>query len=252
MRRYAMACTALVAVGSLVALVDCGSTATGTSPDTCNPCVDGGTSSGIAPQGSGHDTNPDGVPYPNPAGGYGRNARAGKVPGSIIQNFKFLGYTNPADQSQGLQTISLADYYDPCQKRHKLLHLTVAAIWCGPCNVETAALVADKAGLASDSIMILQALDDGPTQGMGATTKDLQNWISIHHATFPEMLDPGLHNLNGFFNAAAIPWNADVDVRTMELLTSGVGEEDPTTDFASPLAEVSAAPGYPIPAGLCP
>jgi hypothetical protein len=60
------------------------------------------------------------------------------------------------------------------------------------------------------------------------------------------MLDPGLHNLGGFFDQNAIPWNADIDVRTMEILTSAVGAEDPMTDFAVPLAMVVAKPNYPV------
>ena len=42
------------------------------------------------------------------------------------------------------------------------------------------------------------------------------------------MLDPGVKNLGVFFDAAAIPWNADLDARTMEILQDGVGYEDPT------------------------
>jgi hypothetical protein len=215
---------------------------------SCNPCDDAGTS-GIASPTSGHNANPDGVAYPSPAGGYGRNARAGAAPGNVIQNFKFLGFTNPMDPNNaqaGLQTISLADYYDPCQKRHKLLHLTVAAVWCQPCNMETDAIVADKAQLDSQGIVVLQALDDGPTMGIPATLANLDYWINIHRPTFPEMLDPGLHNLGGFFDQNAIPWNADIDVRTMEILTSAVGAEDPMTDLAVPLAMATAKPNYPV------
>jgi hypothetical protein len=211
----------------------------------CNPCDDGGTT-GIASPSSGHNANPDGVAYPMPAGGYGRNARSGNTAGSVIQNFKFLGYPDPTNTSGGLQTISLADYYDPCQKRYKLLHITVAGVWCGPCNMETDAIVAAKSQLDSEKIVVVQALDDGPMEGTNATVTDLTNWINDHRSTFPEMLDPGLHNLGGFFQANAIPWNADIDVRTMEILASGVGEEDPTTDFASPLALAAAPAKYPV------
>jgi hypothetical protein len=37
------------------------------------------------------------------------------------------------------------------------------------------------------------------------------------------VLDPGNNNLGVFFDAAAIPWNANIDVRTMEILSAGVG-----------------------------
>ncbi len=251
MRAYAITSTALL---GLVSGIACGSsTDAPKAGSSCNPtCADGGTPSGVAPPTSGHNVNPDGVAYPVPAGGYGHSPRSGNIRGNVIQNFKFLGYPDPTNTSSGLQTISLADYYDPCQKRYKLLHLTVAGVWCTPCNMETDAIVAAKSQLASENIIVLQALDDGPVMGTPAGVRDLNNWLNLHHPTFPEMLDPGLYNLGGFFNASAIPWNADIDVRTMEILTSSVGEEDPTTDFIAPLALVtpsgtSGQPGYSIP-----
>jgi hypothetical protein len=198
----------------------------------------------------GHDTNPDGVPYPDPAGGYGRTARSGNTPGSVIQNFKFLGYpTLPGDGTypSSPTTISMADYYDPCNKRYKLIHMSVASVWCVPCNEETDAIVAAKSQLDSEQVVVLQALDEGPTQGTGATLGDLQQWIVSHKSNFPEMLDPELQNLAGFFNAAAIPWNADLDPRTMEILDSTEGWSGDVSSEIS-LSVVPAQPSYPIPA----
>jgi hypothetical protein len=40
---------------------------------------------------------------------------------------------------------------------------------------------------------------------------------------FTMMLDPDVKNLGQFFDAAAIPWNANIDARSMEILTAGVG-----------------------------
>jgi hypothetical protein len=200
---------------------------------------------------NGHDANPDGVPYPSPAGGYGHSARVGSNPGNVMQNFKFLGYVNGA-QSGGLQTISLADYYDPCNKRYKLLHITVAAVWCVPCNMETDALVASKSQLDAEKVLVLQALDDGPIMGRPATTTDLNYWVTNHSVNFTEMLDPGLQNFGGFFDAAAIPWNADLDVRTMEILDAAVGfTGDVTTELGPALQSVAQKPGYTV-AVSCP
>src|SRR5580704_5293256 len=145
----------------------CGGSSAGANSQAqaCHPC----TSPDAAPATTaGHDTNTEGVPYPAPQGGYGRTARRGNTPGSIIENFKFLGYPN-ADKSQGLQTIALADYYDPCNKRLKVLHLSVAGVWCVPCNEESSALVAAKTMLDTEHVVLLQALDDGPTMGVPAT-----------------------------------------------------------------------------------
>jgi hypothetical protein len=211
----------------------------------CDPCDQGG--SGSATTTSNQDVNPDGIAYPTPANGYGHVARVGATPGSVIQNFKFSGYVD-ADIANGVQTIALADYYDPCVKRYKLLHISVAGVWCVPCNEETDAIVADKATLDADGVVLIQALSDGPVEGTGATLTDLQMWIKSHDSNFTEMLDPNLANLGGFFDASEIPWNADVDPRTMEILDEGTGfSGDLNADLVTPLAQVNAAAKYPVP-----
>lgn len=233
-----------LSLASAFALVLVGATGIGCGGSTAGAGADGG------PQLTGHDTNPDGVPYPTPPGGYGRTPRSGGTPGSVMQNFKFLGYPD-ADESKGLQTVGLADFYDPCNKRFKILHVTVAAAWCEPCNQETDAIVAARADLASRGVAVLQALDDGPVQGQPATVSDLDFWISDHKSNFTEVLDPGLQNFSGFFDAAAIPWNADLDVRTMEILDASVGwSGDVDTELQPALGALPGAPSYPLPAGL--
>jgi hypothetical protein len=192
--------------------------------------------------------NPDGVPYPSPPDGYGHNARTGSAPGSVIQNFSFQGYPN-GDTSNGLQTVSLADYYDPCGKRLKLLHITVAAVWCVPCNEETVAVVAAKSTLTSEQVVVVQALGDGPTMGTAATTTDLDNWTSRYMSNFTEVLDPGYAKFGAFFNTASVPWNCDIDPRTMEILRASTGwPGDIDTELQPALALVGSQPGYPIPA----
>jgi hypothetical protein len=83
---------------------------------------------------------------------------------------------------------------------------------------------------------------------------DLNYWIQDHSSNFTEMLDPGLANLGGFFNAAAIPWNSDIDVRTMEMLDSSEGwAGDVQTEVAPALTALPSTPSYPIPASAnCP
>jgi hypothetical protein len=204
------------------------------------------TSDAAAAVVSTGNVNPDGVAYPTPAGGYGHAARKGKTPGSVIQDFKFLGYPN-ADVTAALKTISLGDYYDPCNKRLKLLHLSVAAVWCTPCNEETQALVAAKSELDAEGVVLVQALSDGPTMNKGATQSDLNYWIGLNHSNFTEMLDPGLTNLGTFFDAAAVPWNADIDPRTMEIIDEGTGwAQTVDTELAPGLAAVADAPDYPL------
>src|SRR5262252_5265774 len=73
----------------------------------------GGASDDSGVTASGGDSNPEGIPYPQPSGGYGRSSRSGGTPGNVMQNFKFLGYREGLVAQQP-ERISLADYYDPC------------------------------------------------------------------------------------------------------------------------------------------
>lgn len=233
-------------VGASLALVGAAACSSSTpAGPTCNPCTDAGTQVTIM----GRDTNPDGLSYPKPASGtYGHNARSGNTPGNVIANLSFLGYPG-GDSSKGLQVVSLADYYDPCGKRLKLLHLSVAGVWCNPCNQETAAVVADEASLKSQGVVVLQALSDGSNEGVGATQQDLLYWVGRYRPSFTDVLDPGPTQFAGFFRASAIPWNADVDPRTMELIDQGTGW-DATAGVMGAiqpgLDAVAAPPLYPI------
>jgi len=65
------------------------------------------------------------------------------------------------------------------------------------------------------------------------------------------MLDPGLTNpdLGGFFQASAIPWNCDLDPRTMEIIDESTGwAGDVDTELEPGLTSLPVVPGYPIPA----
>lgn len=228
-----------VAALALAAAAGCSSSGKATGP-ACDPCEGGAA--------QGPSTNPDGLAYPNPTGGYGHTPRSGSTPGNVIANLHFLGYVN-GDVSKGLQTISLADYYDPCQKRLKLLHLSVAGVWCAPCNQETQAMVGAASYLQQNGVVVLQALSDGATEGVGATQSDLTYWADHYKMPFTVMLDPGPTQFGGYFNAAAIPWNADVDPRTMELVDAATGwAGDVNGELATGLAAVAARPLYTIPA----
>ena len=59
--------------------------------------------------------------------------------------------------------------------------------------------------------------------GQSASQNDLDNWIKEWHTNYTQVLDPGNHNFAEFFDAEAMPWNANIDARTMEVLTAGTG-----------------------------
>jgi hypothetical protein len=233
------------AVLSLLAALALGcSSAEKASGPSCNPC-EGGTAAAPA-------KNPDGIDYPNPASGYGTKKRVGTTPGSVIANLHFLGYPN-GDSSKGLQPVQLADYYDPCGKRLKVLHLSVAGVWCVPCNDETAAVVAAESTLKSEQVVVLQALSDGSMEGQPAMLMDLNYWVETRYKmTYTVVLDPGPTQFATYFIAAKIPWNADVDPRTMEIVTSDTGWNGDLTSTLQPgIDAMNAPPLYTVPASAC-
>jgi hypothetical protein len=184
-----------------------------------------------------------------PTSDIGTTARAGTVAGSRIANFAFSGYTTTDTAkidttTAKTQTIRLSDFFDPMQKGVtgiiggkpiKIIHLTVAALWCGPCNEETdfisganytgynTAGAAFATELAPLGVVFVQAIDDGATPGIGATITDLNTWIGRHNNDFYTMVDPSNSNLGIFFDAAAIPFNMNIDARSMEILSADVG-----------------------------
>jgi hypothetical protein len=168
------------------------------------------------------DTNPDGVPYPT--SNLGTSPRSGSKTGNRINNYKFYGYPD-ANPANGLQAMSLANFYDPEGKKYKLLHIQASGVWCVYCQKETEIVVPMKAKLQEMQVVWLQSLAEGPAQGSLAKQKDLDSWISQFKSNLPSVLDPGNKNLGVFYDAAALPWNANINAMTMEILSSGTGAQ---------------------------
>lgn len=188
--------------------------------------VDKGVDPGTGQEpGTGTEKNPYGVAYPTQNIGY--QARKDATPGNLIKNYKFLGHRGDTAK---LETVSLADFFDPEVRQFKIIRLVASARWCNPCVQETTAIIPLLPQLKDKKVLIVQALTDGITQGKGATPADLLAWINnkafpapIPTEQVPVLLDPDVKNLGQFFDAAAIPWNAVVDARSMEILEAGVG-----------------------------
>ncbi len=172
-----------------------------------------------------------------PTDDIGTAARAGDQPGQRINNFSFYGYLNTdpnklTDPSGAPQRISLQQFYDPTGSAYKVIHVVGSSVWCAPCNQETENLAAgDYKEAAAAGIVVLQALLDGSTMGTGATTADLQSWVTGPRVddtgskfktpiNFTTVLDPNLQNLGSFFAAGAVPFNIVIDARSMEILYS--------------------------------
>jgi hypothetical protein len=220
MRRAAYAVFGLVSLASLAACGSSGGTSTGPAPTqgpSCDPCD---TSSGQ--ETTPVAKNPDGVPYPTKGVGWKVRGTDGSgnvlsKPGDVMKNLKWMGFPN-ADSSKGLQEIQLADYFDPTQKRDKVIHLIVSAVWCGPCNAETDAIMSVYPQLQQMGVAMIQMLTDSAVAGTPASVNDLNAWITKHGTKFNEALDPQQLTLGPYFDQPAIPLNVFIDARSMEII----------------------------------
>jgi hypothetical protein len=216
----------LAGLSLLAAVAACSSSST-TTPNTdtnAGPTGDGTT---------GGSTNPQGEAYPS--------SNLGHNVGTVIPNLKFVGFkaadSKAAVDTTKTATIQLSDYFNPTGKNgnFKLIHLSAASRWCGPCNQETSAMSGydyqtnqrTGAGIAADleakGVVFVQALIDGFTPGKGATVTDLKGWVDDHQSNFTEVLDPGPTAFASFFDGAAVPWNADIDATTMKIMKTELG-----------------------------
>ena len=167
------------------------------------------------------EVNPDGVPYPTDR--IGGQKRSGTRPGDRMPNFTFRAYRNPG-RAGGLETVSLAEYFDPQQTRHKVLHLQVAATWCAICSSELEATVGVSEQLKERGIVFLEVIVSGATAGKGPSLAEVDAWIDRHKTNFPTAIDVAARRLGALgVNGAAMPHDILIDTRTMEILDSSVG-----------------------------
>jgi hypothetical protein len=171
------------------------------------------------PEVVGRDANPDGVPYPTDS--LGGIERASNRPGQRIPNFTFQAYVN-GDRSKGLQTISMADFFDPDQKRHKVLDIQISQVWCTICSVETesTSLVIDE--LTAEGAVFLQVMTSGNDASRGPSLEEFDSWVVRHKMTYTLALDVRGRRMSGI-GVSTLPWDILVDTRTMEILDSSAG-----------------------------
>lgn len=175
----------------------------------------------------GRSANPDGLAYPTDD--LGGRPREGDKPGARIPNFSFQGYPD-GDRARGLQVVSLADYYDPTQKRNKVLHLTAAVAWCPHCQAQTATMVAAEPSVHLKGVEIVQTLMEGPHPGASPSLGDLDQWVAERAANLTVVFDSEGRRLSTVANLSGVPWNAAIDTRSMEVLEVMTGSPE---DYAA-------------------
>lgn len=211
--------TVLPLVVGLVAAIGCTSSTSSTAPDQ-DPGLTGGGAPDTAAADSAPDKNPDGVPYPT--ANIGTKTRTGKTKGDTIANFKFMGYPD-GNVDAGLKPISLADFFDPTGTKYRIIHIQASGSWCVYCRQETEMVTPLAPTLKDKKVMWLMSLAEGTAPGTPSTKTDLDRWAKAFNSPFTHIWDSGNAKLGVFYETAALPWNAWIDARTMEILATGVG-----------------------------
>ncbi len=171
------------------------------------------------PDVAGAASSPDGAPYPTDR--VGSAARANGIPGARVPNLSFQGYVN-GDRAAGLRTISMADFYDPKQERHKVLMVFAAATWCSICAANSEALVPKKAQLEAEGAVFLEIVVNGGALNEGPSLREVEAWMSRHGTNYTTAIDVRARRMGGL-GVSTVPWSMIVDTRTMEILEAGAG-----------------------------
>lgn len=169
---------------------------------------------------AGRDANPDGVAYPE--GPYGAE------PGELYPNHTFHGYVD-SDTSR-LSLVSMADFLDPERKRHRLLHLMAAAMWCPVCSGQTDEMALFVPELEPEGLVVVQALIDGPSRGTPPDRCDMESWIERRGTTFTVVFDASGQRTAFVARYRGVPWNALVDTSTMRVVAAVEGRP---SDYAA-------------------
>jgi hypothetical protein len=181
----------------------------------------------------------------NPVGEACPTTNIGHTTHTRIANLKFQGYkangTNVLAPTGTLTTISLCDFYNPTGKNgnYKILHIAGAALWCGPCSVETSGISGydgsrNAPGVAADlaplGVVFVQVLFQGDSHTTPASVKDLEVWMNGHQSNFTSGIDPFAAAFHEFTDGNNLPWNADIDLRSMEILGASIGASSSLED----------------------
>jgi hypothetical protein len=216
----------LLAVGGSIG---CGDDSGGTGSGS-----GGGDSGAVASTGTAVPGGPGLTPkieYPPGPYGVGKN--------SVIQNFSWVGYTQPQVDKSTLELVSLADYWNPTGDgvfpddgrkwaglpKPKVLAIVVAAYWCQPCRQEAQYLIpAAKLQFEDAGGGFLQLLSDGAVQGETPVLNELNLWTASYDTSFPALLD-ATGEFQKVWEADAYPQNIMIRTSDMRIIEreSGAG-----------------------------
>lgn len=99
-----------------------------------------------------------------------------------------------------------------CAESHRFTVVSIAALWCVPCQEESRQLAARvSTPYASRGVRLLQIIVDGNPPGSSFTPAQCQQWVDTYGLVNVELIDPGGHLTNGRFPSGALPSTLIVD-----------------------------------------
>ncbi len=165
-------------------------------------------------------------PAQYPCAPYGFNT------GSVMQNVSLTGRRDfnmsgsPLDDPAA--TIQLSDYYQ--NKNLKVLLISMATVWCGPCQQEQPSLVAlyQNYQSAHKGVAFLEViLQNAQAQPADQPTADA--WAKTYSLPFDIASDPQ-NALMPFYNPSTFPVQLILDTSTMSIIYDHTGS---STDLQS-------------------
>lgn len=176
-------------------------------------------------------TGLDPVSNPSPAADYPVGPYGVGI-GDTAADATFFGFADfNGAANHELQPIAFHDFYDPDgSKGNKIMYVSIAAVWCGPCNLEAKDMPTVFNDLAGQGVVMFEDLYQGANQQTGdpATQTDLEKWNAKYKLPFTSVIDPK-GKLDQYFDKNGIPFSFLIDTRTMKILATtngygGVGE----------------------------
>lgn len=147
--------------------------------------------------------------------------------------------------------VRVADFFEPCAERSRILVVRSGAAWCGPClwHVAHTRRFVDDARLAGRIVLLDLLIAD--EDNMPAKVADLPRWRERIDAPFEVAVDPSYSFGPALLARAPLPEYVFIDTRTMTTLST-MSDPDPESLVARLALELADLDGAPRPAPVSP
>lgn len=168
----------------------------------------------------------EGYPEPPPQG-YGGDE------GDVLPDMRFAGYPTDAPSDVPVSELPFSDSVTLSGIRqldgYTHMLLTVAAEWCKPCREEAEILPDLYREWAAKGGYVLGVINQDRLYN-SATDTAVRSWSERYGTNYTLTFDPQGF-VAAYLNPSTVPLNVVVDLRTMRVLRSRVGEDPDTFRF---------------------